>query len=105
MSCRAEHDFGTRHHVCECRAETGHTTAHDCRCGRSWWNDGQPPQTAEPLAQVDGYAYVEGKGYVPRGKAHAYQALGLKVDWGTHQAGPDKDNRILQYKDDTTEGA
>jgi hypothetical protein len=98
VSCRAERTFNRSRHTCSCQAETGHETAHDCRCGRSWWNTGPEP-ASEPLAQVDGHAYVEGKGYVPHGKAQAYAALGLSVVWGTHQAGPDKDKRILQYKD------
>lgn len=104
MTCRATRDFGTRSHTCECRAKSGHETSHDCRCGRSWWNTHPKTEPYSGAAYVDGYAYVEGKGYVPRGKAYAYQALGLTVDWGYHQHGPDKDTRILQYKDDTTEG-
>ena len=43
--------------------------------------------------------WVEGKGYVRKAKAYAYQALGLKVRWETDQPDPDETAR-LPYKDD-----
>jgi hypothetical protein len=45
-----------------------------------------------------GMVWVDGKGYVKIAKAHAYQAIGLNVEWGTAEPEPEK-TVPLQYKD------
>lgn len=55
------------------------------------------PEVAD---QPPGTVRVHGKGYVRIAMARAYQAAGLKVDWGTAIHEHDQ-IRPLQYKDTT----
>lgn len=58
------------------------------------------PETTE---QPAGTVRVPGKGYVRIALARAYQAAGLRVDWGTANHDPDT-IRPLQYKEPPTKG-
>lgn len=55
------------------------------------------PETVE---QEPGTVRVHGKGYVRIAMARAYQAAGIKVDWGTALHDPDQ-IKPLQFKDTT----